>query len=209
MVREEPDEGWDADGSGSERRADSRTRRVGPSRERRRERGQTTLDFTVGVTLFLLVVALVFLFVPGMLQPFTEGGQEDIVSANRVADSLTQGALTDPRTPHVLDPECTVRLFNRSYSPDCRYPDSSLNAQLGLSANAFVNVSIRGNVSAGGADELLCWDQTDDKLTTRGGDCDDLLATGDTPPRNTQSSVTARRVVEINDTDVSLIVRVW
>ena len=33
-------------------------------------RGQTTLDFAIGVSVFLIVVAFVLAFVPGMVQPF-------------------------------------------------------------------------------------------------------------------------------------------
>lgn len=174
-------------------------------------RGQTTLDFTVGVTLFLLVLATIFLFVPGQLQPFTQGGQEDIVTVNRVADDLSEQALGDPQTPHVLNETCTVEFFTGVGDPaGCQYSGSSLNERIGVADRRSVNVSIRGNPDTGGdqTDDYLCWDTSDEKLRDCGSG-DELLAVGDPAASSGQSSVTARRVVELDGTDVYLVVEMW
>lgn len=75
-------------------------------------RGQTTLDFAVGMSVFLLVVAFVLAFVPGMLQPFESGTQQETAAADRVADDLASGALVADRgTPFVLSRECLIGFF--------------------------------------------------------------------------------------------------
>lgn len=75
-------------------------------------RAQTTLDFALGVTVFLLTVAFVFSFTPGMLEPFTASTQQETAAADRLADQLAQEMLVaDPGEPYRLDRECTVIFF--------------------------------------------------------------------------------------------------
>jgi hypothetical protein len=87
----------------------------GGSRERdtrRRDgRAQTTLDFAVGMSVFLLTVAFVLSFTPNIVAPFSESGTEDTVTANRVASQLVEGTLADPDRPYVLDKACTTAFF--------------------------------------------------------------------------------------------------
>lgn len=217
MAREEPDERWGADGPDGDRRVGSSIYRVALAKSGRPdgERGQTTLDFTVGVVLFLFVLAGIFMFVSGTLQPFTSGDQENIVGANRVADNLAEGTLGDPSRPHVLDTTCTVTFFEDGYNPDCRYENVPFRERLGVSEHQFVNVTVRGNVTqgTGGPDELLCWERTNGRLreqeaATCGGSRVPL-AIGNTPPERSQSAVTARRTVSLDGTDVSLVVKLW
>jgi len=75
------------------------------------DRGQTTLDFAVGVSVFLLTAIFVLTFVPGMLEPFEEGTQEEISAADRIATELVEGTLASPDRPNLLDRECTVIFF--------------------------------------------------------------------------------------------------
>lgn len=174
-------------------------------------RAQTTLDFTVGVTVFLLVVATVFMFVPGLLQPFASGGQEDLVTANRVADNLAENALGDPSTPYVLNTTCTEAFFDDREVTGCQYDGATLEERVGVLDRQFVNVSLRGNVSAPDArqtDEVLCWDEPNQQFDE---DCSggESLAIGDPVDEAPQSSVSARRIVELDGRDVSLVVEVW
>lgn len=183
-------------------------------------RGQTTLDFTVGVSIFLLVLISIFLFVPGTLEPFTQGSQEEIVTVNRVADQLSEGQLGDPATPHILDTSCTVAFFQDTSPADCRFSGPNLTARVGVKPRQNVNVTIEGNVtetSDDGAD-LLCWDkepgpnrliERDEGASDPAKDCDTLLAIGPTAPDSAGTSVTSRRVVTINGTNTRLIVEMW
>ncbi|WP_424019434.1 DUF7287 family protein [Halorientalis pallida] len=186
------------------------------SSHRSRRRAQTTLDFTTGVVLFVFVLVAIFAFVAGTVQPFTTGDQEDIVAVNRVADGLGQDTLGDPDTPYTLDTDCTVAFFEGGSPPaDCRFSDQPLDEQVGVTGSAFLNVTIRGNVSGSASpNELLCWDETAGELVEQGDtDCTaadvETLAVGDDAESGAQSSVTARRAVSINGTSVSLVVKLW
>ena len=75
------------------------------------DRGQTTLDFAVGVSVFLLTAIFVLTFVPGMLEPFEEGTQEEISAADRIATDLVEETLASPDRPNLLDRECAVIFF--------------------------------------------------------------------------------------------------
>jgi len=103
----------------------------GGSRERdtgRRDgRAQTTLDFAVGMSVFLLTVAFVLSFTPNIVAPFSESGTEDTVTANRVASQLVEGTLADPDRPYVLDKACTTAFFVPENS-DGLINDEDLNA---------------------------------------------------------------------------------
>jgi len=205
-----PDEATRGDTAGRNDRGGGRERRP------RADRGQTTFDFTVGVSIFLLVVVSIFVFVPGTLEPFSEGGQEDIVTTNRVADSLSEGLLGDPGQPHVLNTTCTVEFFRGNSPGYCRYDGNNLTERIGVENRAFVNVSLRSNTTGSDGTDVLCWDE-DDGPTPRfverdDGTCDGgevVTAVGPTPPRGSGTAVTARRIVQINGTDATLLVEVW
>lgn len=180
-------------------------------------RGQTTLDFTIGVVIFLVVLAGVFIFVPGTLQPFEEGGQEDLVTVNRVADQLAEQSLGEPTTPHVLSDDCTVAFFNTSVTPpaECGYDDgATLSERIGLGDRQFVNITIReGETDGSGSSDPLCWNGSEPpgERLDAADDCDGdttTLAIGSTPVEG-QSTVTARRVVELDGQDVFLVVVLW
>lgn len=176
-------------------------------------RGQTTLDFAIGMSVFLAVVLFVFLFAPGMLQPFTVGTQEETVSANRIADQLAQDMLGAPGSPYVLDRYCTIEFFADNAPSQCRFGSGSLQEKLGVKDRQNVNVTIDGNVSTANThDERLCWDDSDEALQevpTAPGDCSTIFAIGSTPPQDNDASVTASRVVSLYGEDVTIRVVMW
>ncbi len=77
----------------------------------RRRRAQTTLDFAVGMSIFLLTIAFVISFTPNLIQPFSDSGTENTIVANRAASQLVEGSLVDPNEPYVLDKGCTMAFF--------------------------------------------------------------------------------------------------
>jgi hypothetical protein len=127
-------------------------------------RGQTQLDFAIGVSIFLIVVASVLSFVPAMLEPFESSTQQETSAANRVADQLVGGTLGDAGEPYVLDRECTIvffedtpdnfdsgsdNTFNEPYSDSDSYSTSNCNfnntevvERVGLNTNPALNVRI-------------------------------------------------------------------
>ncbi|WP_226023363.1 DUF7287 family protein [Halomicrobium salinisoli] len=195
---------------GAESASETRVVRTGSA-----GRGQTTLDFAIGTSLFLGIVLLVFLFVPGALDPFTEGAQAETVTADRVADDLAYGLLGSPQEPGVLDRECAVAFFANESPGECRFEGATTHERLGLTDRRGVNVTVRGNVSgAPDGPNRLCWNGGDARLAeTDDGDCgssDDVtLAAGDPLTQTDASSVTAVRTVSLFRTDVTILVEMW
>jgi len=159
-----------------------------------RERGQTTLDFAIGVSLFLGVVVLAFAFMPSMFAPFETDTGAEFVVADRSADRLTADALVDaPSDPSVLNATCTEEFFDTA-GPDpvgCRYVDdaSDLPGALGLDGGVRVNVTVHDDAG----------------IRTLDGT---LLAAGP-PPTTVDDTVVATRVVLLDGDQHRLYVRVW
>lgn len=175
-------------------------------------RAQTTLDFAIGITVFLTVIVSIFAFAPGILTPFTVSGQTDAVTVDRTADYLAQDVLASPKEPYFLDRGCTVAFFNRSadeplddpFGDDCRYENATLNEQLGFPEYTTVNVTIRGNVSGGQDVSQLYWDPSDrtlDESPGLGGKTE--LSIGDNVDFQ-RASTTATRLVTLNGHDVKM-----
>ena len=185
------------------------------------ERGQTTLDFALGVSIFIGIVIFVFAFVPGILQPFEASIQEETVAANRVADGLTDGRLGSSAEPGVLDRQCTVWFFENagggteSSPSECSFTGETVHDRLGLADRQRVNVTVVGNVSTGGDSfDRLCWEESTDSLAeVNSGTCGDagdvMLASGPTPPESSGSAVTAVRVAALAGEDVTIYVEMW
>ncbi|WP_232342982.1 DUF7287 family protein [Halosimplex litoreum] len=181
-------------------------------RLRRRERGQTTLDFALGMSIFLLSLVFVVAFVPGMLEPFSGGAQSETPAVNRVADDLTQGTLGNASAPYVLDETCTVELFTAGVPGECRYDGTELSDRVGVLERSPVNVTIRGDLDGSGADDILCWDTSvvGGQLAERGASgCGPLLTGGSNPAGSGGKTVSAQRVALLDGQDVTVEVVMW
>lgn len=179
-------------------------------REKPADRAQTTLDFLFGVGIFALVLAFAFMFVPGMIQPFTQSTGPETVGANRAADTLSEGMLGDASTPYLLNTTCTVGFFNASVPSGCDYSGTTARDRLAISQIQWVNVTLRGAIT-GSQYHQLCWNgsalaETGTSACSAG---DVRLATGNPIPEGTLPSVTARRVVSVEGTTAVLRVVVW
>lgn len=164
------------------------------------------------MSVFLAVLLFIFLFLPGILSPFTASAQAETVSSNRVADQLAQGVLASPSEPYVLDDQCTLQFF-QDRPDDCPFSGGSLEQQVGVDENRQnVNVTLRGNLTtAGDGDDILCWDTTGNRtglVETSSDDCSVPLTRGGTAPEN-DASVTSVRVVSVDGTDATLYVELW
>lgn len=175
------------------------------------DRAQTTIDFTVGVSIFLLTLTFAFAFVPGLLAPFTGGVQEETVAANRVVDTLSQQLLAAPTQPYVLDSYCTKEFFDDNSPSECRFSGSTLQERIGISDRQVVNVTIKGNPDEG-ENDVLCWDADKGELDEQ-GDCtagsDVQLTVGSSVAKQTGSTVTAYREVLLANQSVTLEVHMW
>lgn len=180
-------------------------------------RGQTTLDFALGISIFLAVILFVFTFVPGLLDPFALNNEEDTVLVGQIADRLSQDALGDPAQPYVLDRSCTVAFFQNGASPPgrCRFSGKTVHERLNVPESKNVNVTIERNATVGSTPpDTLCWDDDDNAkelVPVDDGGCDTPLTIGDSPSAGGQNpaTITARRVVSLNGEDVTMKVVVW
>ena len=167
------------------------------SRHQRRSstrRGQTTIDFAIGVGLFLLVVAFVVAFVPTIFTPFqsTEGPQ----TADRIATSLSTDRLGDPSEPHVLNGTCTDGFFGQLHGgapapTGCQFNTSATTTggMFGLDRTRDLNVTV---------------EYTNGSVVERGT----RLAAGPAPSETT-SVTAATRVVSLDGHPRRLVVRTW
>ena len=162
-------------------------------------RGQTVLDYAIGVGLFFVALVAVLGIIPGMFAPFTTGADAQI--GDRVADSLASDVLGDPATPYVLDVECTWHFFEQLQTGTdaptaCRF-DTTVDdpeAMFGLDSTKSLHITISdfdGNVASLEVD----------------GDSRSLEA-GDSIPTSA-SVTTARRNVHLDGQTYRLEVDVW
>ena len=159
-------------------------------------RGQTSIDFVVGMSVFLLTVAFVVAFLPGVFEPFTASGAGDTLTSDRTASLLAERLLADPANPSVVDSACAAEFFDAAGDgaggvAGCQFTTDAadLDAVLGLGPTTRVNVTI----------------EEDGTVKSTGGV---TLAAGPELPE-AESVVVSRRVVLFDGFDRDLYVRVW
>ena len=179
-----------------------------PSSASRERRGQTTLDFAIGMSIFLLALTFVLVFVPGMLEPFSGGAQSETPAVNRVADDLTQQTLSNASEPYVLDETCTAELFTSGVPAGCNYDGTTLADRVGLRDFAPVNVTITGDLPGPtDGESILCFDSGTLKET--GSGCTTVLSGGSKPSGSGGKTVSATRVALLDGEDVTVKVVMW
>ncbi|MFB6153390.1 MAG: hypothetical protein ABEJ27_03970 [Halodesulfurarchaeum sp.] len=97
-------------------------------------RGQTTLDFLIGTSAFLLAVGFVVAFVPSIINPFTVGMEGHAVTANRAVDALVEDELASPENPYILNESRVKTVFSKS--------PSDLHDRLGIADSVAINVTL-------------------------------------------------------------------
>lgn len=182
-------------------------------RERRAgvDRGQTGLDYLVGIGVFLLTLGFVVAFLPGTLTPFTAGTDQPLV-ADRAADTVVAG-LADGPEPNVLNTTCTLAFFGVGSDAGCAFDaaetsdDDALAGALGLREFTRVNVTLERSVDGPTTREICSGTASPPAI--------DPCATGGTPlttgppvPEGAPA-VTASRTVYVDDTDAVVVVHVW
>ncbi|WP_336361365.1 DUF7287 family protein [Haladaptatus sp. ZSTT2] len=170
------------------------------------ERAQTSMDFLVGMSMFLIIVIFVLSFVPGLIEPFNDSVQEDTVTVDRVATQLSKGMLGSTDEPFILDAQCTEAFFGDTDPGDCNFDTGTpVEDRFGLSSTQQLNVTIERDTDGDGDREIVQMDGAGNIVDSGGI----LLREGRNPPTSTGSVVVARRVVYLDGHDVSLIVRMW
>ena len=169
------------------------------------DRGQTGFDYLVGIGVFLLTVGFVLAFVPGTLEPFTDGTEQPIV-ADRAADTVVAG-LADGPEPNVLDTTCTLTFFGVGSDTSCSLGSDATAGGVGLPEFTRVNVTLERSVAGATAREVRCGTDSPPAIHACGPG-DDRLVTGASVPTN-EPVVTATRTVYVDGQDAVVVVRVW
>ncbi|GAB7093386.1 hypothetical protein JCM30237_05380 [Halolamina litorea] len=159
------------------------------------DRGQTVLDYAIGMGVFFIALAFVIATIPGMFAPFV--GTGDTLVADRVATTAATERLGSPDDPYVLDRDCTVAFFEQVNGGDaapsnCRFDTTAttLNGVFGLDDTESIQLRI---------------EDADRQPATLDGV---TLEAGEDPPSST-SVTTARRTVGIDGATYWLEVRAW
>lgn len=198
-------------------------------------RAQTTLDFAIGMSVFLLAVVFVFTFAPGILEPFEAGPQEETAVADRVASQLVHTSLAEPKEPFVLTRDCTDAFFNFTADGEtaCGFDHTvdltaggELTDRVGIVDRQRIRISIVADTNGDGEVHVLCYvaaadtiveetsstptcgESTSDSIAERAADADILYRIGDTPS-NTQAVVVSRRTVSLDGITATVRVEVW
>jgi hypothetical protein len=156
------------------------------------DRGQTTIDYAIGVSIFLTVVIFTVAFIPSMFGPFDSDAGQDSTTADRVADRLARDLLADGAlSPGELNATCTTGFFNATGSSPagCSADATNLNSAVGVDNVTQVNVTVRN------ASGIRTVDGT-------------RLAAGQ-PPNSVADPVVASRSVLLDGQQSKLLVRVW
>lgn len=174
--------------------------------DRNRDRGQTNIDFVVGIVVFILALSFVVAATPQLLAPYED--QETLIVAERVTSTLADSLLADRRDPGHLDIDCIGAFFRTTAAP-CPTFDAteSTTDRIGVEATYRVNVTLQWNVTGDAEPEVLCYNGGDVGACVPGGT--DPLAVGYPVPQDHGSVASERRTVVVGDQPAILQVRVW
>lgn len=166
------------------------------------ERGQLVQDYALGISLFLITMAFVAVFIPNLLTPFSDVGDEgELIKTERTADHLLDRVLVEQtdQTFAVLDRQCTAAFFSGTVEPECPRGDEygeGMSEFFGLRDFDNVNITVvepdTGNIAT----------VTDSTGTTT------ELRRGDSPPEQQSQSILRRKAIIDGDV-VRLRVVVW
>ncbi|MEF8843508.1 MAG: hypothetical protein V5A62_18095 [Haloarculaceae archaeon] len=151
-------------------------------------RGQTTHDFALGISVFLVASLFAISFVPGVTAPYTEGVSEVEQEYARAVSGTLVSNLSTGESPTTLDDAETVAFFD----PPTPWGETGLQKRFALRNSTKLNVTLRG------------LEEDDGVLTSCGGD---RCAVG--PRYRDQSAATVVRLVRFDGQPYRLEVRVW
>lgn len=180
------------------------------------ERAQSVFDFTIGVSLFLVVVTAVFVFVPTAFGAVDDSGvtYDDGLAAERAVDYLAgtafQNGTTRSARPATFDVTCVVAFFNDT--GDCGFErDNDLATDAGLPPGRPLNVTVEPRAGNG---THLCWDadtgtvvKTGSSNCTPATEADVPLHDGSTASGEAFASAT--RYGRLANRSVYVVVRTW
>lgn len=109
------------------------------------DNGQITVDYLVGITIFLLSLVFVFQYTNGLFTPFESSSDEVTMIADRVATTVVEDRISigDPQTSNMVSSSLMADLFTQL---DTNY--ISTRNLLGLNGTFFcydLNVSLENS----------------------------------------------------------------
>lgn len=121
------------------------------------DKAQITIDFTVGIGIFLITVAFVFQFIYALFLPFNSGADEVSLAADRIATVIVERMLSldNAMTSNVIDQRKLI-YFNDTklnYSNISVYQDTLRELGLLSDENVFdlnitvANITTPGNLT--------------------------------------------------------------
>jgi hypothetical protein len=170
-----------------------------------RSRGQTTLDFAIGTSVFLLAVVFVVTYAPTLFDPFAGGTGTDLLIADRAATSLSADLLAvSTAEPGTLSAGCVAAFFEGNGTladQECATDfgvagESAFEESLSLDVRT-ANVTIHDPGTSADVPAEIRWDETDVEMTRSN--------TGGVP----SDVAVATRTVSIEGQQYRLTVRVW
>ncbi|MDS0300161.1 hypothetical protein NDI76_15550 [Halogeometricum sp. S1BR25-6] len=170
-----------------------------------RDRGQTNLDFLLGIVVFFLALSFVVASAPQLIAQYD--AQETPLVAERASTALADSLLVESGAgaPGTLDVECTGAFFAGSGGTGCPFSTGGeLTDIVGVHETYSVNVTLQWDVTGDAELDPLCYNDGDV------GACGtDRLAVGPDVPQAHRSAATERRTVLVGDHPAVLEVRVW
>jgi len=190
------------------------------------DRAQSAFDYTIGVSVFVIVILAVFAFVPTAFGSFggeADDAASDGLAADRGVDHLTRTILGSSGPNVGLDTGCAILFFSASSThPDVEVTEAdceldgprsdTLPGRLSLSPTTGANVTVEAEFGSGR--KIACWDTTSGAVVEAtssdcGDDADDVrFGAGPAAARN-PGYATANRAGTIDGADVTVAVRVW
>jgi hypothetical protein len=169
--------------------------RTSPLPPRPSERGQTSQDYALGISFFLLTLTFVIGYFPSLLAPYDTGaGAAESATGNRVSEAVIS-EVESGRAPNDLNATKAAVYFERNLSR------SHFRENLSVRTDAFVNISVR-TLDRSAVVEVFDPSGTPTELL------------GGTPYDN-ESAVTVSRVVTMRNAPATcrpacrILVRVW
>lgn len=133
-------------------------------------RGQTGVDFIVGIGVFLLTISFVVLFIPGLLAPFNGLTTTNPMVADRVADDLVYQELAADDAVGRLNQTKTQAFFadepgNQVHVPDGMHVNVTLRA--GDTTHATGDPVPTSGASVATSTRVVTYNGTDGTLVVR------------------------------------------
>ena len=123
------------------------------------DRGQTVLDFVVGMSVFLVAVGFTFAFVPTLLEPYAVGEGATVIVAERGAAQLAESSLVTGGPTAALSHACTLAFFDETApgaatESNCAWTAtaSDLHEELGVDDFRGLNLTVTRNGSVAALD---------------------------------------------------------